>query len=519
MTDALIIRRLGLTVLARRDHPEPEQLRGRIAEAVQGSLPAALRDALGGWNGDGVLRIRRLEVDLTVDTTLSPDHIAARLTEAIAKGVRRARTDGARVLSYRDRSRFLADFLRDLAAGRAWERWWFASFDGLRMLPVSAAIRTAVLAEPSEGLAALLTLSPPALAHVLGKLTASDAARLLAGFAALGADDIPVERSVTALAVAPAEAGSFSALAIYLEAVRIDRDCAGRQLAALASALAALDHLLAERPGEPAVTLLRRLQRRGKYAITKATAALAPMLLLAAKLRRPLIGRAATRRGIAAARIGSSIGAAVDRRTTFGGLFILLASLDVAAIAAAAADAREEDDLPAASLIGLATLAACAGRAQAADVLADPIWREAFGLQPSFGAADVSAALAAIAPAVWTVLDTIADPIATRADARFLLSPRATAGGRAAAHTIARLARATLTRFARRLPGFAASSAGFLYRNVLAVSAAVETTPEGFSVTLERAPLDVLLSISGIADAVVAGPCGQRIRLRRRSLP
>jgi hypothetical protein len=100
-------------------------------------------------------------------------------------------------------------------------------------------------------------------------------------------------------------------------------------------------------------------------------------------------------------------------------------------------------------------------------------------------------------------------------DARFLLPPRDLVGSRAAAHVLAGLARAALARFARRLVGFGAASAPFLWVNLLSATAVLERRPGGWSARLSRPPLDVLLALSHIAEGSVQAPSGVRIELAR----
>jgi hypothetical protein len=59
-------------------------------------------------------------------------------------------------------------------------------------------------------------------------------------------------------------------------------------------------------------------------------------------------------------------------------------------------------------------------------------------------------------------------------------------------------AEATLVRFARRLPGFSASTPAYIRSNALSVTAAIEREPERIVVRLSRPPLYVLLAMTGL---------------------
>ncbi len=79
---------------------------------------------------------------------------------------------------------------------------------------------------------------------------------------------------------------------------------------------------------------------------------------------------------------------------------------------------------------------------------------------------------------------------------------------------LARLARAASAAFARRLIGFGAASAPFLWDNLLGSGAVFERVDGGWKARLARPPLDILLSLSGIAEGTVQAPAA-RLHLSR----
>jgi hypothetical protein len=528
MPGTLAIRNMSLVTITPRDYPDPESLRLRIEEAVRGSLPTALSEGIGDWPGEGVLRIRRVEIDLAVEAALPPERIASRLARAIADALFTAQKDGERVLSYPDRAHFLAAFLQELAQGRAWQRWWFRSFDGLKPLSCSAAIRTAVLADPGGGLEALLTMSSSDAAAVLAALTAGDAATVLDGLAGLGPANIPIEAAIAIVADTdvsvipffPIAAPAAQALAIFLEAARRHRDHVGPLLAQIALAIVALDHVLATQRTKAVREILPSLKGEAptpqlSMLDARLVARVAPLLTLPAAARRAVLDGAAVRRGITTKPVARTS----RRYTPFGGLFLLLPSLPSEKIAAAIAGASSAEDVPLDRVIGALVIAACAGRERVLHVLADPVWRDLFALPNRVGVADLADRLTGLAASVWPLLNALGEALETRQDARFLLPPRLVVGSSGGVRVIAGLARGVLSHFARRLPGgFARSSAVFLWRNLLSVSAAVDETPHGLSVVLNRPPLDVLLALSGVADADIWGPQGVRLCLRRERI-
>jgi hypothetical protein len=74
-----------------------------------------------------------------------------------------------------------------------------------------------------------------------------------------------------------------------------------------------------------------------------------------------------------------------------------------------------------------------------------------------------------------------------------------------------------LADFALRLPGFGAASLPFLRDNLFGCGANVLVTPDIVRAVVDRPPLDVLLSISGLADRSVEVCPGRRLELERAS--
>ena len=70
---------------------------------------------------------------------------------------------------------------------------------------------------------------------------------------------------------------------------------------------------------------------------------------------------------------------------------------------------------------------------------------------------------------------------------------------------LASLALAVYTGFARRLPGFASSSLEYLWRNFLEIDALVEREPDRIIVRCGRAPLHLVLALTGMTRGMAAG--------------
>jgi hypothetical protein len=497
MPARVAIRRLELQGFAPRDHPAPSELQRRLRDAAQAFLPEALAEALGPWSGERVLRIRRLEVDVTLDAAFEPRVFTAALAKSIARELRRASERGSSdgVLSYASRALYLAALLEALAEGRALERWWLRDAEGLRFLTTAQAIRTVVAADARTGLEALASLPPLRRMAILRALTPIEAERILREFARAGGGASLKEGAEAVRGVASKLPSGASALAVYIEAFSRTPALAGEALAA-------------------AARLWAELNASGRNGPERATTAL-PEEEASAPRRAPEEEEARRILASAAAeRNPPSESAPLYRFTPFGGLLMLLPDLPISdiAIATSAWPAAPAD---ATALIAYAALGLCAGRDRFAEYLGDRLWRELFGLDPRAPASSVADRLRAFDDGAWPSLAPLAAPLDRVQDACFLLAPPSLVMQRRARRVLAGLARAVTKRFARRLPGFGGASAPFLWANVLGTSAALERRPGGWSARLSRAPLDVLLSLARAADGSVQAPSGVRIDITR----
>jgi Contractile injection system tape measure protein len=501
MPARVAIRRLELRGLAPRDHPAPGELQHRLVDAARKFLPEALEQSVRLWTGEAVVRIRRLEVDLTLEAAFEPQNFAAVLARAIAEELRRAEERGSShggndgVVYYASRAIYLAALLEALAEGRATNQWWLRDAEGLRLLSRSQAIRTAVLAEPRVGLEALASLAPLRRMSVLGALAPIEADRVLDQLARANSGSADLEQCAEAVAAAAAELPEgASALAIFVGAFARKPAVAGEPLAAAARLWTEIDSVPRNDAVDDVATS-RPLWRDG--AAKAATAGEARRILVAAARK---------------ARPDQS--QPTFRFTQFGGLLLLLPDLgmpEIASLVATWPDAPNDT----AALIGHAALGLCAGRRRFAEYLDDGLWRELFGLDAKASSSAMSARLGAIPAEQWAAFEPLLEPLSRRGDARFLLAPRSLVASRAAARALAGLARAASTRFALRLPGFRDASAPFLWTNLLATTAALERRPGGWSARLNRPPLDVLLSLARVAEGSVHAPSGARVDFGR----
>src|SRR5262249_1513780 len=165
---------LDATYLVAEGHPSPERLARQLDDVVRKELPAALRATLMPLlqSSDPAPRvIRPLDAPVDVNAAWEPDAIARSWAQRISRTLARdlgGAGDGGNVIRFPDRAAYLARFVADAASGDAFSHWVYRSFAGLRALPASAAIRTALMDDPALGLAALQRLDLRELSVVVG---------------------------------------------------------------------------------------------------------------------------------------------------------------------------------------------------------------------------------------------------------------------------------------------------------------------------------------------------------------
>lgn len=517
MSAALAIRRLRLTALTAHDHPDPAGLSARLAEAARRNLPDALKQPLQSRHTGAVTRIRRLKLDITLAASADDEAFASLLAQAIAEALRAAEApEGTdeNVVSFATREAHLAAMLEALAAGRAAECWWLRDAEGLRFLSPPAALRTALLAEPALGQAALLSMPPARQTAILAALGAREAEHVLDALAAIAPAASP-EFCARAIIALTAPAGS-TALTLYLRACATP-GASGPALAATARLYAALAILLeaAEPFAPPHLTLPETLVNQDAAVLRAVLAASSALPDSACTIILDALGMSAA--ALASLKATGSVRHTSQRRPTtvrephysrFAGLLLLVPSLDFYALAEAA---QEEAPLIACSALGL-----CAGRGNFAAWLRDPAWRTLFGLDERATGLELAEQLGAIPAGLWQNLAPLGQPPATWREAKFLLPARNLLGGKnpAAQRTLAALANALGQKFTRRLSGLRTASAPFLWDNLLGAGGVFEPGEGVWHARLNRPPLDVLLSLSRLAEGSVQLPNGT-VRLSR----
>jgi plasmid stabilization system protein ParE len=423
-TSAVRVGRLNVTCLVPREHPSPVTLRSQLATIAERQLPPACASLLGPLcpeNDPSVWFIRRLDVGVAVDASWEADRLAQAWSQPVARELLRSVSsgeDGADVLRFTNRAAYLAQFLCDLADGVAWSKWYYTSFDGLRALLTTSALREALSREPATGESALLQLANDGrLEKILRAMSETDCRAVLAVFCGAGRDLESHEFTTTLLQAAwrawqrigllageHAEAHHTS-LRLYL-ALRNDTE-AVRSSPALLRAIHALI-VLARSMGSPGAGDLLRALRRGDDSATLAVRQTHDIRsLISAAFRQAddiesLVALLSCERAVVI-EIAEQLRLEVQTKTaaklsidkplftSFGGIFWLLPHVDELHLDECAAVLPKFKGESPTDLVRFLVLLKCLGASRAPRAFFDPVLREVAGLTIGLDAGTVRA--------------------------------------------------------------------------------------------------------------------------------
>jgi hypothetical protein len=372
------------------DHPSPDtvrskldgiahrKLRDAVASAVSRSLPESAADI---W----LIRSLKLDVDLNLDS--SDEQLANRWAQQAAASltaVLDCEANAHEVLHFPNRAAYLARFLFDLVDGSAWDKWYYRNFEGLRPLPLSAALRTVICHQSVTGCNALLQMSEPGLRKVLAALTDHDATQILNEIAEHPTSNqalIPEHINPLLLdQAARFENEHGTALSLYLRILAESPAAAGPKLKAFVLAVTCLVRCISDGP----------FSRRDKLVRSLNTGNLGSLYQLIdpadAELLTPLLGctaewlQAVGKPG----QIASHSPGITDepQHTATGGIFLLLPLLDAMPIAKATLGWPGICNCQPASLVRFLLLMKCCGTTGSAQFFADPLIRGLLGIAP-----------------------------------------------------------------------------------------------------------------------------------------
>jgi len=507
------------------EHPDPDQVKARLDESVTHGLAESIALRLAAWfhgADDAVWCIRRLELTMDVDAASERDQLtrswAAQLTRALAVTLQND-GDGENVLYFANRAAYLARFVSDLAAGRAWGKWYYKNFTGLRLLPLSAALRTALTEQPSVGQEALWQLAPNEFLDVLRELSVQDARRVLDAFT----EDTPDSDEQQCFAAAWSTwrqqiAGASlvledewrSALSLYLWTRRESRTVGGTALRTAARTILRFVDCLERYRDALLVALIK-----GDVATVYGVCGAANAEVLLPLLRLPPtwvheVGLAL----LAGQENQKQLTVSTERRhTPFGGLFLLAPLLDALPLREATEGWPDTEEVSAVTLVRFLVFVQCCGRTRASAVFCDALVREVFSIPSALSLAVLaewqrhipSATYATFLEVLteWQVENLSGADSSHREDPRdedlaYCALPEAFGVHAALSEALSYAAYGVMRAFARRLPGFAASRLSYLYDNFLACTGSVEDEPSRRVVRLGSSPLRLVMNLTGM---------------------
>lgn len=404
----LSIERLHNHYLVPAEHEAPEQVRSLCETAIAATLPRALATALARSfpeNDPSLWFIRRLAVDFAVNTDVDPAGLSAIWAGEIAAGVMAAlKSSDAEVLHFPDQITYLAHFLMDMVEGSAWGKWYYRQFDGLRMLPVSVAVRTAICQSPEIGLKALSLLSECSCTAVVKSLSAADADRILSAVSSIsgGASDETTcfaainDNWQTVLTVSASEEERRRVL-LFLSILRKHPALAGEVLRTAVTALCRLSRLVHEVSASESHKLIAALQRRDIRALYDVAgfdqaAILMPLLRCSEDCLEPLLQR------VSGGPVVNPETRRETRFTAFGGAFLLLPLLDQFPLQAATNGWPDLGNISPVTVMRFLILACCFGGERALGCFRDPLLRDLMQIDPQISAEMVAVWLAGISP-------------------------------------------------------------------------------------------------------------------------
>jgi hypothetical protein len=500
------LRRLSLDITA-STAGDPLALRDRIAAAARRDLPRGLAGLAG--EGGPVVHIRRLDVDMTAIGEVSPERIGNELGRRIAEAIERLATaPDDRTVVFASPAARLAAYVSARLSGDDAASWWFSAFEGLALLSAPTGVATALAQEPEEMRATLRLLDSQAATRLPNFLGPRGALHLIAAIIGDADDDAIAALGMLApIGAAMAdEDPAIRATAIIIAACREGIDLPVPAIAAAANLLAGIASSDA------------RSTRRSPGARTAAETRLlrrAPLREAAAVLLRRLpqetLERLQAQLRLAPPPAAAAAVEDAAQFTPFANLALLWPFVDALPVERIHGGLRKRG-IDADQLTRFLILATAAGP-DAASVFADSVWRDVFGLA-DLSLSRVRRAFRAAPPAARIRSDFAIRPLRRR-EAQWLGEAAAALVGPDQPQRLVRPALMALRSSARRLPGFGESTVPFLAANLLKGEGHIRQEGHRIIVEITRPPLDVMLSMTRLADREVLLSDGRVLALRR----
>ena len=468
----------------------------RARDALITAVPAVLELAIEASFGDddAYVFIDRLDVSCAIRSDWAPNVLGSAFAEPMLRALEAAWAGRDDVVRFTDRAEYLG-ILAALVIGGAHGRWWFSEFDGLRPLPVSAAVRTIVVQEGTRGWQALAQLTPDLLRQVLLALQPADVEAILHSLAS-GQPTVAATRLFDALNAAPAASFPSERHRVLFGMIDLQRSDAGPRTSGDATCLGALAALIeAARNGRleagegTIATVFDWCDAAGIDAAGRAAVLDLDVIELFARVSEDLRPSSDP----ATHHAGADHGVAF---TPFGGAMLLAVTL-VRSGRWHAWQARLE------------RVALEQAGALASSVALQVVARAMLPRRPGLLERDA---------VLWRAFGGGA-PTSTRVSREMWQAVRAVDTGSDGAPSawLSLQARQLLEALAQSVPGCAGSTSNYLRTRLLSMPASV--SGDGSTAQLGRAPLDVLLQLSGLTRAAVVLPDGRRLTLTEDLVP
>lgn len=380
------------------DHPDPDALRQQLDELVERDLPGALAHTLQGWSREQrIVLIQRLELDLLLNVDNDPRQLIGQWTRGILQelAVTISAGSGEGVVQFDDISAYHACFLRDLLRGDAWGRWYYRRFEGLRMLPLSAAARTLLCDGEADIRAVLGRMSESDRDDLLAVLNDQDAARISTGLAGTVGEAAPalLLNGVTACLQRRPEllfdttSSSRLALRVMLDLLGQDEGLRGAWLVPLLEAVARLLVFLTRRDALEGEQILHHLRSGNQVELYRKLGSEAarwlPLLQVEASSLQALV-HWVVRRSTSGWQETPSESDAVPRvHTRHGGLFLLLPLLDTLPLEEITEGWPDPQAGDSTCLLRLLLVMKALGQPRAGALFFDPLLRTLLGIPPA----------------------------------------------------------------------------------------------------------------------------------------
>jgi hypothetical protein len=426
MESALRIERLRTDFLVPAGCPNPDGLVRNLAADLERHLKDALDQVLAERlrSRPDVWLIPRMDIGLDVGAHWDGDRVARAFAQAIA-GALEPSLNGSIDRSRKEALRFpcpaayLGHFLVELACGRAWDRWYFRRFRGLRPLPVSAALRSALCSPHAPALEAVSGLEEPDRELVISTLSEPDAKRVLAALADTGRRTEPAAAlralreawQIRPFAARDLQHPARSALRLLLRIGGQSPDQVSPSLAGLSLAFSTLAGTLSKIAATD--PLLAAFHSRDGPALVEAAGAgaaeaMQPLLSCPPELVREAVSglsRIYREAGAASPHPAESRDSmSVGRYTRFGGLLMLLPILAEWPLETTLRALPPLTGTPVPALLRLLVLTLCAGPRGTNEALYDPPLRDLLAVPGHLTGSDIGAWLQSAGTALLTHL-------------------------------------------------------------------------------------------------------------------